>query len=193
MPYDSLQDSSYSFSWSVNDAASGNEYGHREARAYGKSGSASSGTGNYHSTKGEYYVKLPDGRVQTVTYFVDPYSGYQAKVIYKGEATPYQYQPYTPYVPPKHPAHKSVLGSPLRSQPEQAQYRYNNPHVKELTRTTSSPASYFQGKYASPSTSISIVTPAPQNYVTPTSLPRYRYFNLTNFNEFNCTKFDPEK
>ena len=27
MPYDSLQDSSYSFSWSVNDASSGNEYG----------------------------------------------------------------------------------------------------------------------------------------------------------------------
>lgn len=177
VPYDSLQDSSYSYSWSVNDAGSGNQYGHREARAYSKSGSSSSGQdgGNYHSTEGEYYVKLPDGRLQTVTYFVDPYKGYQAKVIYKGVAKPYKYQPYIPYKPPpQQPTYKSILSSPATSHPEKPNYIYNKPYVKQLTRTTASPARYFQGTYASPTTSIPIVTPAPQRYVTPSSLPRYR-------------------
>ena len=55
---------SYDFSWAVKDSYSGNDYGHSEKRE----GS---------DTNGRYYVQLPDGRVQTVVYNVDPYSGYQ--------------------------------------------------------------------------------------------------------------------
>ena len=35
---------------------------------------------------GQYYNRLPDGRLQTVTYTVDHYSGYVPHVEYKGEA-----------------------------------------------------------------------------------------------------------
>ena len=66
--YNSIGDNGgYSFSWNVQDAY--NDFGHREDRGLGKSG--------IDETRGSYHVQLPDGRVQTVTYFVDPYNGYQ--------------------------------------------------------------------------------------------------------------------
>ncbi|XP_037802407.1 pro-resilin-like isoform X1 [Penaeus monodon] len=62
----------YSFNWAVSDDSSSNEFGHQEAR-----------DGDH--TQGSYYVQLPDGRLQTVTYFVDGDSGYVAEVNYEGE------------------------------------------------------------------------------------------------------------
>ena len=109
-----------------------------------------------------------------VTYVVDPYNGYQAKVIYKGQATPYKYEPYTPYKPP---LYKSVPASPIAADSENAKH-ISNPHVKELTPTTPSPTPYFQNVYASPTTSISLVQPAPVNYATTYTQPRYRYFGI---------------
>ncbi|XP_027216985.2 pro-resilin-like [Penaeus vannamei] len=62
----------YSFNWAVSDDSSSNEFGHQEAR-----------DGDY--IQGSYYVQLPDGRLQTVKYFVDGDSGYVAEVNYEGE------------------------------------------------------------------------------------------------------------
>jgi hypothetical protein len=45
------------------------EFGHAETRDYGK-------------TNGKYFVELPDGRLQTVEYYVSDDSGYVAKVSY---------------------------------------------------------------------------------------------------------------
>ncbi|XP_037802357.1 pro-resilin-like [Penaeus monodon] len=64
----------YSFNWVVSDDSSSNEFGHQEAR-----------DGDH--TQGSYYVQLPDGRLQTVTYFVDGDSGYVAEVNYEGEVS----------------------------------------------------------------------------------------------------------
>ncbi|XP_037801926.1 pro-resilin-like [Penaeus monodon] len=63
----------YSFNWAVSDDSSSNEFGHQEVR-----------DGDH--TQGSYYVQLPDGRLQTVKYFVDGDSGYVAEVNYEGEA-----------------------------------------------------------------------------------------------------------
>ncbi|XP_069972551.1 pro-resilin-like [Penaeus vannamei] len=62
----------YSFNWAVSDDSSSNEFGHQEAR-------------DGDDTQGSYYVQLPDGRLQTVKYFVDGDSGYVAEVNYEGE------------------------------------------------------------------------------------------------------------
>ncbi|XP_047478981.1 cuticle protein-like [Penaeus chinensis] len=64
----------YSFNWAVSDDSSSNEFGHQEAR-----------DGDH--TQGSYYVQLPDGRLQTVKYFVDGDSGYVAEVNYEGEVS----------------------------------------------------------------------------------------------------------
>ena len=64
---------SYTYDWAVKDDSSNNNYGQTESR-------------NGDKTTGSYYVLLPDGRTQTVTYTVDAYGGYQADVTYSGEA-----------------------------------------------------------------------------------------------------------
>ncbi|XP_066948553.1 pro-resilin-like [Macrobrachium rosenbergii] len=63
----------YSFNWAVSDDSSSNEFGHEESR-------------DGDDTQGSYYVQLPDGRLQTVRYYVEGDSGYVAEVTYEGEA-----------------------------------------------------------------------------------------------------------
>ncbi|XP_063884610.1 cuticle protein 8-like [Scylla paramamosain] len=63
----------YDFSWNVKDDYSGNDYGHQEGR-------------DGYDTQGSYYVQLPDGRLQEVTYTVNGDSGFVAQVNYQGEA-----------------------------------------------------------------------------------------------------------
>ncbi|KAK7066062.1 hypothetical protein SK128_004916, partial [Halocaridina rubra] len=64
---------SYSFGYAVDDSNSGNSFGHQEQRE-----------GAY--TAGNYYVLLPDGRKQKVTYVVNGQSGFVAEYVYEGEA-----------------------------------------------------------------------------------------------------------
>ena len=63
----------YDFNYAVKDDYSGNDFGHNEAR-------------DGYDTQGSYYVQLPDGRLQQVTYTVNGDSGYVAEVSYEGEA-----------------------------------------------------------------------------------------------------------
>ena len=82
----------YAFDWAVKDDYSGNDFGQNEER-------------NGDKTTGSYYVQLPDGRLQRVTYSVDAYGGYQADVTYEGEAQYPEAKPYKPAPAPyKQPA-----------------------------------------------------------------------------------------
>ncbi|XP_076061300.1 uncharacterized protein LOC143037075 [Oratosquilla oratoria] len=63
----------YDFNYAVKDDDSGNDFGHQESR-------------DGDRTEGSYYVQLPDGRLQKVTYYVDDDSGFVANVEYEGEA-----------------------------------------------------------------------------------------------------------
>ncbi|XP_047471372.1 pro-resilin-like [Penaeus chinensis] len=76
----------YDFNYAVNDPSSANDFGHQETR-------------DGDNTQGSYYVLLPDGRLQRVTYSVNGDSGYVADVTYEGEA---QYSaPQATYGPPQ--------------------------------------------------------------------------------------------
>jgi hypothetical protein len=59
----------YEFSYQVEDAASGSDFGHREEREGG-------------SAWGSYEVLLPDGRKQIVEYQADQ-NGYSPKIRYE--------------------------------------------------------------------------------------------------------------
>ncbi|XP_045624473.1 pro-resilin-like [Procambarus clarkii] len=76
----------YDSQYAVKDDYSGNDFGHQENR-------------NGYDTKGTYYVQLPDGRVQKVSYVVSGDSGYVAQVEYQGEAQYPAYQPAPAYKP----------------------------------------------------------------------------------------------
>merc|ERR1712117_411091 len=67
----------YSYTYGVADDYSQNNYGQSESR-------------DGYNTQGEYFVNLPDGRLQKVTYTVVGDAGYVADVVYTGEA---QYPP----------------------------------------------------------------------------------------------------
>merc|ERR1712168_1290235 len=52
-----------------------------------------------YNTYGSYYVALPDGRVQKVTYTVNGDEGYVADVTYEGEASYAPHKPAPAYKP----------------------------------------------------------------------------------------------
>ena len=84
----------YNFAYAVEDAPSYNSFGHQE-------------TSDGKVVTGSYRVALPDGRVQTVTYKVDGYSGFVADVQYEGVAKYPEYKPTYPttgYSKPAYPA-----------------------------------------------------------------------------------------
>nr|XP_027234165.1 pro-resilin-like [Penaeus vannamei] len=60
------------FEHAVHDDYAGTHFGHSEAR-------------DGYKTEGKYFVHLPDGRVQTVTYYADE-TGYHPTVSYEGTA-----------------------------------------------------------------------------------------------------------
>merc|ERR1719244_1405706 len=57
-----------------------------------------------YATSGSYYVALPDGRLQKVTYTVKGDGGYVADVTYEGEAQYPEAKPYSPPAPAYKPA-----------------------------------------------------------------------------------------
>merc|ERR1712098_793095 len=67
----------YRYTYGVQDSETANNYGQQESR-------------DGYSTQGEYFVNLPDDRLQKVTYTVSGDGGYIAEVTYTGEA---QYPP----------------------------------------------------------------------------------------------------
>ncbi|KAK3869424.1 hypothetical protein Pcinc_025265 [Petrolisthes cinctipes] len=67
-------EANYDFDWAVRHGPSRNDFGQQETR-------------NGDDTQGTYHVQLPDGRRQTVTYYVDGGSGYIADVKYDGSAS----------------------------------------------------------------------------------------------------------
>merc|ERR1712223_1446805 len=73
----------YTWEYAVKDDYTSNDFGAKESR-------------DGYLTNGKYYVALPDGRLQTVTYTVDGGTGYVPVVEYVGEAQyPAEKSPYS--------------------------------------------------------------------------------------------------
>merc|ERR1711936_82717 len=63
----------YTYTYTVDDEEANNKYGATESR-------------DGEDTEGSYYVSLPDGRLQKVSYRVNGEGGYVVSVSYNGEA-----------------------------------------------------------------------------------------------------------
>ncbi|XP_042884397.1 extensin-like [Penaeus japonicus] len=83
----------YDFNYAVKDDYSGNDFGHQESR-------------DGYDTQGTYYVQLPDGRLQTVTYNVNGDSGFLADVSFQGEAQYPAQEPSRSYQPAPSPSYQ---------------------------------------------------------------------------------------
>ncbi|CAL4119817.1 unnamed protein product, partial [Meganyctiphanes norvegica] len=59
----------YNYNYSVDNLTSGSKFGHGEKRSGDR-------------VDGSYYVQLPDGRMQHVTYFAD-HTGYHSELMYQ--------------------------------------------------------------------------------------------------------------
>lgn len=151
-----FQNGNYEFSWAVNDVQSGNDYGHSEKR-------------KGYDTAGQYHVLLPDGRTQTVQYSVDPYSGFQARVIYDGKP---QEQPFTPASRPE--SSRALTYSPYRPSPApSAQQTYSYaPPPKSFAPTSLVPRA--------PKPAFRSPTQSPRVYASRTLAP-YKYRQAKTF------------
>ena len=119
----------YQYEWQVNDDYSKNNYGHNEER-------------DGAQTVGSYFVLLPDGRTQKVSYTVDAYGGYKAEVTYEGEAKAYQAPKYLPKQPPKYQAQPSSY-KPVAAK-----------KVKETSAASSSGQIYYKPVKEAPPTKV---------------------------------------
>ncbi|KAK8392398.1 hypothetical protein O3P69_014634 [Scylla paramamosain] len=109
----------YDYNYAVKDEYSGNDFGAQEAR-------------DGYDTQGSYYVQLPDGRLQKVTYTVNGDSGFVAEVTYEGEA---QY-PQQSYAPAPAPSYGPRPGPLLQASTHPTSLPVNTPH--EALRQASS-------------------------------------------------------
>ncbi|KAK7071139.1 hypothetical protein SK128_018910 [Halocaridina rubra] len=107
----------YNYEYVVRDDLTGTHFGHAESR-------------EGYLTEGEYFVHLPDGRIQRVTYYADE-TGYHATVTYEGEAI------LTPVPLPHHghPLPKPTYGAPIPTalRPINLAPIYNAPSPTTLT------------------------------------------------------------
>lgn len=89
-PISSQEPPKYAYNYGVADDYSGTNFAHSESR-------------DGYNTQGSYTVNLPDGRIQTVTYY-DNGDGLMAEVTYEGEAQYPEYKPEYRPAPAYNPA-----------------------------------------------------------------------------------------
>ncbi|XP_046676055.1 extensin-2-like [Homalodisca vitripennis] len=122
----------YAFAYAVKDRQSGDDFSHKQAH-------------NGQSTKGEYRVRLPDGRTQIVSYTADKH-GYKADVRYDERPLAKRPEASVYYSPPTYTGlSNSILQDP--DYPEDSELVYKQPlqvvHKSSLaqqyTRVTATP------------------------------------------------------
>ncbi|XP_018025145.1 proteoglycan 4-like [Hyalella azteca] len=119
----------YAFAYGVNDASSGTSFNQAET---------SDGNGG---TTGQYKVHLPDGRIQTVNYMANK-NGYQANIIYDGEARTVGQPPTQPSSspPPQHKAQRENNLNPTPSHHEAPHNQHQQHHVGTSKHTHDDPS-----------------------------------------------------
>ncbi|XP_076041824.1 cuticle protein 19.8-like [Oratosquilla oratoria] len=147
----SKQPRPHDFEYSVKDYE-GNDFGHSE-------------NSDGQTAQGTYYVQLPDGRLQTVTYTADDYAGYVADVQYEGEAQYPTHQPSSAYSAPAAPAPAPTYSAPAVAAPAPT---YSAPSPAPTYSAPAAPVPTYSAPAApAPTYSAPAPAPVPQNNYGP--------------------------
>ncbi|XP_063605538.1 pro-resilin-like [Penaeus indicus] len=92
----------YKYNYNVRDEYAGADFGHNE-------------DSDGHNAQGSFFVQLPDGRRQTVTYEADHQRGFVANVQYEGEAQyPQSYGPAVTFKPSQQNSYQPPAPAPYQ-------------------------------------------------------------------------------
>lgn len=146
----------YAFSYAVKDKQSGDDFSHSQAH-------------NGQATQGEYRVKLPDGRVQVVSYTADS-TGYRADVRYDKDNTLSIGEHSAPSDDPLYSRQPQVYNPPSND------LVYTNPYQERYTPDAAynGPTLHHQ-KHEYVQSLIQVTTPQPQQNLF---VPKPENYNL---------------
>lgn len=147
----------YAFSYKVRDQATGDDFSHTQSQTR-------------QATKGEYRVKLPDGRVQIVSYTADE-NGYKADVKYEEDDSPTS----------SHDPLTNQVEKPVFSNPNPINYYKSLQRDFPRSQHKLQPHNYYDSiLHSNVPDGYIAVTPAPFYTVT----PKQTYFS-NNVNDYN--------
>ncbi|KAK9886855.1 hypothetical protein WA026_018504 [Henosepilachna vigintioctopunctata] len=162
----------YAFSYKVVDHLTGDDFSHTQSQ-------------NEKATRGEYRVKLPDGRVQIVSYTADK-DGYKADVKYEDEILRAQQK-----IPRGHDYRHQIDGYGNLNY-DSERYVYNQGgvhvgvkstpstpihenHVEDYDYSNRKPVSYAPAPTQSPGFIFAVTRSPHHEYLQPSPTPAYRY------------------
>ncbi|XP_066154026.1 uncharacterized protein [Euwallacea fornicatus] len=146
-----IKKNNYAFAYKVLDKATGDDFSHQQVRSS-------------KATNGEYRVKLPDGRVQIVSYKADKH-GYKADVKYEEDPEAQQHPQYIPNPNVVYVAHKDINQIPVSQYSSREETNSKTVKTYDYVESENSEYEGSLEQHQSPVKYVHHTTPSPLYYL----------------------------